>query len=378
MEEIRLDQLVPAAAIEARAQELRTYRHRVSNVGECVRCLVYQRLGFEPDRSHSGRMLLIFGDGHMHEDATVSLLSKTDFPVIARQHPVDVGEIQSADPLATVHCDTCDVHIPMSMLHGHIDGMIIISCGSSELDQKHILFEHKAIGSFAYGLADKEFNTSYVRQCCCYMKGLRDKGYEIDTALLVLRSKDLATYKQVRIEYDHANDRCSMHNEWNELSGYMENVVAEAIELHENVETFALNGELPDRPYEYQYFKCQSCLYQTTCWDGAVTEVSTLDDNIDLSTNDTISKLANAQYELSNSKSDIEKRLKEVKKGLKLALLSAGVKGGETGNLRIKTRAFDKEDIDTSKIPDDVKKLASRKTPVIYVVVEELNKSGIS
>lgn len=365
----RLDRIIPTVAMELRATEVRPYRHRVSNVGECPRSLVYQRLGMTPT-PFSGRTVLIFGDGNLHEDATVDWLDKTDFPVKYRQEPVDVGEIITADPFSDVYCDTCEKHIPSSILHGHIDGMI-------EIGDAHILFEHKAIGSFAYQLIDKEFPLGYIKQCCCYIKGLFDRGFNIDTALILLRSKDKATYKQMVIEYDHQADRCVMRNEWNELSGYLENVVQDCLDMHATVEEFAINGELIDRPYDYEDFHCQYCRYKNTCWDGYVAEVSARGSDNDLDKDGPVAVLAIQQRELTRQKAGIEKNLKEVKQRLKSAMGKSGIREGKFGSVSIVTRAFEKDTLDMDKIPDDIKKIATKKTPIVFVVVEDSN-SGIS
>ena len=317
----------------------------------------------------SGRTILIFGDGNLHEDASVEWLSKTDFPVTHRQEAVDVGVINTADPFSDIYCDTCERDIPSSILHGHIDGLI-------EIDDKHVLFEHKAIGSFAYQLIDKEFPVAYIKQCCCYIKGLYDRGFVIDTALILLRSKDKATYKQIVVEYDHTNDRCTMRNEWNELSGYIENIVADCVNMHATVESHAISGELIDRPYDYDDFHCQYCRYKNPCWDGYVDEVRSRgrDDGIDR--NSKVASLAVEQMSLTKQRAGIEKNLREVKRRLKGEMERSGIREGKFGSVSIKTRAFEKDTVDMDKIPEDIKKVATRKTPVVFVVVED-GDSGI-
>lgn len=368
MELPRLDQIIPTVAMETRASERRAYRHRVSNVGECPRALVYDRLGFEP-RPHPGRTVLIFGDGNLHEDATVEWLAKTDYSVTDRQRAVDVGEIHGCDPFEFIHCDTCDTDVPLSTLHGHIDGLILV-------DGRHVLFEHKAIGEFSYKLIDKEFPQSYVKQCCCYIKGLKDQGVDIDSAIILLRSKDKATYKQIVIEYDHDSDRCTMRNEWNDNVGYMEDVVGSCLSLHSFVEECSSNGEIPDRPFDYDEWKCKLCRYRETCWDGYVAEFQARPLMTEAEVESVVETLAREQDLIAKEKTAVEKRLTEAKKKLKSELTRLGVKGGTFGSIKIRPVAFEKEDLDHDKIPEDVKKNATRKIPIVFLKVEEID--GVS
>lgn len=308
----------------------------------------------------------------MHEDSTVEILEKSDFPVDNRQYAVDVGLIDAADPFEMIRCDTCEIDIPFNILHGHIDGTITV-------DDRTVLFEHKAIGSYAYNLLDKEFPIAYVKQCCCYIKGLHDRGFDIDSALILLRSKDLANYKQIKIEYDIKADRAFMSNEWNELNGYLDDVVKGCIEMHDDVERMALNGELPDRPYELSHFKCKFCRFQNTCWDGYVEEVRALGKDNSIPETSPLSELARKQHILTAEKKRVEDELQEVKKKLKSEMFKGGIKEGAVGNFRIKTTAFNKSSLDESKIPDEVKEVAAKTIPIVFVTVEEIDKEdGIS
>jgi len=356
MEEIpRLDAILPqmARAEKAKEDEHFLYRPRVSNSGACPRALTYAARGYEA-RPHSGRMALLFEDGNVHEEVTINWLKKTDYRVSHNQLGLDIAEIEGA-PEGEWHCDFCKRDIPLSMLHGHIDGLIMT-------DDISLLFEHKGLGQFAFDNLNNEAPVGYIGQCCAYIVGLCNRGMDFDQAVLIVKNKNTSEYRQVNITYDKEMDQAVAYNTWNGETTYHYDVLKQVIDLHQVVEEHRQKGEdsFPDRPYEASDWHCRFCRYSDTCWGGyaeefsgykAVEEVPDTDELCGLLAN--LDEVKSKEKLMKSESSDLRARI--------IARISSlGIKSGKCGDVKFTMKSFNKKTVDNSLIPEAVLEKATK------------------
>ena len=349
----RLDRLIPGIAKELKRieQQESSYYPRVSNSGSCVRSLVYQAIGESP-RPHSGRMALIFEDGNVHEDVTIKWLEDSNYPITHSQLGVKVGDIDGAPPGVRTDKITGE-EIPLSVLYGHIDGLVLT-------DDVSALFEHKALGTFAFDNLNKEAPLGYIAQCCCYIKGLQDQGFDLDEALLVCKSKNTSEYKQMNILYLSDQDRAVVTYLWDNRQSFHENIVGDVIELHNEVENNRNNNTIPDRPYTYDDWHCKFCGFKDICWEGVSDEVSSYKSSEEIDPSDDIYSLVAILTEAREEEKSAKNKVREARGDLMRALTSREIKSGRCGPLEFQLKAFTKKSLDSSLIPEEIKDMATK------------------
>ena len=172
--------------------------------GRCIRQMVYHRLNV-PARPLPGRAVLVFDDGHWHEDASAQWIAKTAIRLHDRQMPVDIPLPFPIGAGYPCHVCTPARPIPSTMVHGHIDGLLTDPCAVTRL------WEHKAINHFAFQEAlDGDLPLDYIAQGCAYLSGLQQTHPDITECLLLLKSKNTAAYLEYRFRYEPATDRCTL------------------------------------------------------------------------------------------------------------------------------------------------------------------------
>lgn len=350
----RLDVIIHDKAFNVkRAEEgSSTYHHRVSNAGSCPRALVYQAMG-TPATPHSGRSVIIFDDGNIHEDATVRWLSETGFAVTDRQLGLDIHEIENSS-IPPWFCDSCSKEISGGMIHGHIDGLVHDS-------DRTYLFEHKSMNSRAFSRIDDELPLGYITQCCSYIKGLNNAGVSLDEALLVCKNKDNGEYKQLYISYDHDNDYCRVVRDWNGFTEFVDKPVAKLIELHELVDAcMSFEGNLPKRPYTLDDWHCGFCRYKDTCWEGYAEEVRSMSGEQIIPETDELSKRIARVSQLKSERKKIEAELKSMRAEILRALDERGIKSGLAGQISFGIKATKRSYVDKKLLPEDMKLAATR------------------
>lgn len=356
MEEIpRLYAILPEMAREEKAKEDNDflYRPRVSNSGSCPRALTYAARGYEA-KQHSGRMALLFEDGNVHEDVTIKWLEKTDYKVSHNQMGLDVAEIEGA-PEGTWYCASCDRSIPLSTLHGHIDGLIMT-------DEISLLFEHKGLGQFAFDNLNNEAPVGYIGQCCAYIVGLGNAGMDFDQAVIVVKNKNTSEYRQVNVTYDKESDQATAVNTWSGKVTYHYDVVKQIIDLHETVEKYRAMGEedFPDRPYDSTDWHCRFCRYSSTCWENYDIEYNSYKEEEEVPDTDELYFALEELDEVKSKEKELKAQAKELRAKVLKRINELGVKSGKCGDVKFALKSFDKKTIDNDLIPESVLDKATR------------------
>lgn len=349
----RLDVLVHDKAFQTKRAEdtSSTYHHRVSNAGACPRALVYQAMGV-PGQAHSGRTVIIFDDGNIHEDATVRWLSETGYSISDRQLGVDIHRIENSS-IPSWQCQACDRLIDGGIIHGHIDGLVH--------GERTFLFEHKAINSRAFGRLDEELPLGYISQCCSYIHGLSLLGIQIDEALLVCKNKDNGEYRQLYITYDKQADHCRVVREWNLYTEFIDKPLAKVVELHELVDAcLSFEGNLPQRPYTLDDWHCGFCRYKTTCWDGYVEEVRSMSAEQVIPEGDILTTKIARLAKLKSDKKVIEAELKGIRIEVLQELEGRGIRSGVAREIPFGIRVQKRTYVDKKLLPEDMKLAATR------------------
>lgn len=357
----RLDIEIPAIA--KKQQEIHPYRVRVSNSGACPRQLYYHATGAEA-RQHSGRMMLVFDDGSVHEDASVKWLELSNYSIHNRQLPLDIGIVSGISASTKSYCQTCEREIAACILHGHIDGTF-------EYDDETILFEHKAIGQPAFDALVKEYPVGYVLQCASYLRGLNNIDIPAKHAVLLLKNKNRAEYRQIWITYDFKTDTVVATRDWDDFSEDLEikNATQKVIDLHRVVDEAVKAETPPKRPYDYEDWHCKFCQYQAVCWDGYDVEVSKMSKDVELENSDDIRPIVAEFSEKRKLKSSLDKEVKELRRKLKKVLTERGIKKATVSGVKFGIRVIRKSKLDEDLLPEKVKEKAKRITYIEYVDV---------
>jgi hypothetical protein len=336
----------------ARKQDKKRYRPRVSNAGSCPRALTYQALGVPP-KGETGRMPVLLSDGAFHEDATIEWLEQGEVHVIMRQYGLDVTVIPN-ESIEPWYCELCKKNIDGNILHGHIDGVI-------DDGNQYYLFEHKGLGDYGFENLDRQFPTGYITQCCAYIKGLQNAGFDMTSALLLVKNKNNSEYRQIYIEYDSISDIARAENEWSGLVDIFPNVLQELVSLHSIVaESRATGANLPNRPYDQESFQCTYCAFSDTCYAGLKSELQSASTGLVVSDSTKLGKAIQDLADARQEKADTAEKEKKAKQVIKTILAENNYRSGESDTYKFWLSPFDKNYIDESRIPYDILEQARR------------------
>ena len=325
--------------------------------GRCIRQMVYHRLQV-PARPLPGRAVLIFDDGHWHEDASAQWITKTAIRLHDRQRPVD---IPLPFPIGAGYtCHVCDPPrpIPPSHLHGHIDGLLTDPCAVTRL------WEHKAINHFAFQEAlDGDLPLDYITQGCAYLSGLQQTHPDITECLLLLKSKNTSAYLEYRFRYEPAPDRCTLiemvasNGTSADLSEEtLEGLLASAYAKFAAVEALAAACTFPPRPYRSDSWRCSYCLWGETCWEGYEAEVQAREPITELPE---LAAMLQQYHDASQAKRDGERVTKALRPRILAALEAGNTSCAAANGLVAKVSTQKRTLLDQELLPAPIKKAAT-------------------
>lgn len=310
-------------------------------------------------------MPVLLSDGAMHEDSTIKWLEDGGTKVIMRQYGLDVGLIPG-EAKTQWHCDLCNKDIDGDVLHGHIDGVI-------DDGNRYYLFEHKGLGDYGFENLSREFPKGYITQCCSYIRGLQNAGFEISSALLLIKNKNNSEYRQIYIEYDNQLDIARAENEWNGNVDIFSEVVGQLVDLHKQVALARIPGtNLPTRPYDQEDWHCTYCSYFETCWSGIKTDLLSRRSGASLSRESDLGRAIKELSEARTEKAETAEKEKQAKKKIHLLLAEQGIRSGETEEYKFWISPFDKKYIDEASIPVDVLETARKSMTFQSIKIKKL------
>jgi len=245
------DVIHKVAQIEGNQNESKYHpRPSLADPEKCIRQLDYFRQGYEKTPL-PGRTYIVFDDGNWHEELTIEWINKTAFKLHSQQ-----------------------MKIESHGLNGSIDGILTDILGVDRL------FEHKAINHFTFErFWSGTLPLGYFTQMAIYLDGLQQDNPDIQEGILLIKNKNTGQYLEFLVHY--ADDtaivtKCthSAEGETKELFVYMPGIVSRAVQRFEEIEQYAREGKLHDRPYFLgEDWQCDYCQYAETCWDGYIAEV---------------------------------------------------------------------------------------------------------
>lgn len=322
--------------------------------GRCLRQLVYYRTG-EPPAPLPGRAVLVFTDGHWHEELTAQWIERSAMSLHSRQLPVDL-------PLAAAlgqgyACAVCGQPIPPSVLHGHIDGLLTDLLGTTRL------LEMKAINHFSYQEAlTGAPPIDYLTQGCLYLAGIQHTRPEIQEGLLLIKNKNTAAYLEYRFRYDRAADCCQLlellasDGTYAPLEETLDGLLGSALAKFAAVEAHAAQGTLPPRSYRQDSWRCAYCRWGNTCWGHYAAEVAQRDALTAI--DPTLGPLLAQYAKAAEAKREGEAITKRLRPQILVALEAANTKAGTADGYRARLTLQTRTDLDQSLLPPLVKRAA--------------------
>lgn len=367
----RVDQAIPdvAEALGVDRDAKRGYTHRVSNSSDCVRNLVMYARGVPAD-PRSGRMEIILDDSSTHEDLTCRWLDKTPIAVTNRQLPVTIASVTVKDKASIVksNCEICGEEIGSNDIHGHIDGTV-------DWNDLTFLFEHKAISTFRFDRMEngEDFPADYVQQCCGYIVGLQNMGFDLTHAILVIKNKNSGTYKQFGIIYDREEDIAQVVALWTgeviTYHGVVKELIAKHIIVQRGIDD--PKSPLPARPYAFDSFECQWCRRKDRCWETYPEEIVTRKESL-LDSKSELAQNLRKLITFRQASREAEQQAKEIRQRVAVDMSSLNLKGGnvlfdDNTAISFGITASRKSFIDRALIPQDVVAVATKYSLVEYV-----------
>lgn len=271
------DVLHKVAAMRFQDEAEHKYRPRPSSAGpeRCIRQMVYSAMG-ESKRPLPGRAVLVFEDSSWHEELTADLIRQSAYQIHSEQMSIT---IPAAFPWRTKGhwvCDVCSEKIPNKDCHGHIDYIV------TDIMKTDTLIEHKALSHFGFeNLLNGGLPLDYFTQMAIYMKGAQLVNPDLVDCALLIKNKNQSGYLEFLCRYSrpdtltvferihHTGDRVTLNIDY-------KHIVQSAFFKFAQVEEYRKAKELPDRPYDYDHWRCQYCQFTKKCWENYVPEFNTM------------------------------------------------------------------------------------------------------
>ena len=319
------DVILDCLQLEGREED-GVYRPRPSSSDpeKCLRQMDYNKQGY-PKQELQGRAYSIFNDGNFHEELSIDLINKTPY----RHHSSQMTFNIPAKGLNVggYFCKQCDSEVPSDHIHTHIDGMIL------DLLDTERLFEHKGINHFSFQKYwSGDLPLGYFAQTSFGLRGLQLEDENINEAVILIKNKNTSAYLEFLVYYDIKTDtmicyeRNNSHKEKEELFVYMPRITEFLIGRFLEVEEYAKEKKLHDRPYILgENWQCDYCQWSHICWDN-LEEAYALRTETDYVNDQSFNHMC---YEYDNNRAD-EKRAKGYKDLLRVDLIK------KMGGLKLK------------------------------------------
>ena len=330
-----------------------TYRPRPSMAGpsRCIRQMVYQRLGVAADKELPDRLKHILNDGDWHDELTKDWIAKTTYELHSAQMGVTIPLAFDWLPRRMFPCWLCQEQICEADYHGHIDGLITDLLGVDRV------YEHKGINHFSFEryASLKEFPEDYLAQEGSYLKAIQRDNPEIDEGVLILKNKNNSSFLEYLLHYDAPLDQLTVktvtHSDGttHHPKEVREHIVEATLAKFQQVEQYAVENRLPDRPFEYDDWHCTYCRNQETCWEGYANELQSLagEGEIEAEWADTL----RYHNELGAHIKEQEKERKEISGKIKAHLLDRKIKKARAGEYGVTLCIPDKKTIQWDEVP---------------------------
>ena len=312
-----LAEIIPKIA-EMEQDEDRPYFPRPSIAGpeRCIRQMIYWGLNF-PKEPLPGRTLLVFDDGHWHEELTRDWINKSAFR--ARSDQLEV-----------------ELNVRNINLKCHLDDIVEDMIGTERV------FEHKAINHFTFERYWKEdFPLDYLTQTAIYIKAVQSIQPDINEGILLVKNKNTAQYLELLVRYGE-NDSLTifeMNNSQGEkkkINHVVENIIDNAIKKFEKVQECIKSKTLPARQYDQSHWRCQYCQYGKVCYENYEQEFDALTADVRLGGD--VADLCHRYLAVNNERKDAAAEEKALKKTISDILKTKEAKAGKAGRYLIEIK----------------------------------------
>ena len=218
------------------------YRPRISQNGRCLRCAVYDRLGYQEEKEPlDPESIAKMEEGRLHEEDIKQKFALLGCP------PMDCQR---------------DILIPAKTHTGLIKGKIDFCIWIDETGLEHIrqrgipvpefvtagkkLVEAKSISRAGFDFLGEKPMEAHEAQAITYLHKLIEEG--VYQALVLYKCRDTGRWKEYWLQYDPE-------------------IVIQAMEKFEQVESHAQSGTLPPRvTADPDLYPCSHCEFQELCW----------------------------------------------------------------------------------------------------------------
>lgn len=357
------------------------YTPRASSAGpeRCIRSMVYHRLNMERE-SLSGRTMLIFDDGHWHEELTLDWLRQSAFQVHSEQMHINIPamglDIPERKCSAYIDGKKCGEIIPAGHIAGHNDAIITDILGED------IYLELKGINHFSFQrFWNGEYPLDYLYQVAVCMHGIQKYSQpELKKFNLLIKNKNTAQYMEFVGTYSYdeliVNNKTLSDGTTEDFMFKIEKPWAYAMQKFINVENYAKQKIVPKRQYGLDDWQCDYCIYQKLCYKNYEKEFKQMETDVVLATD--IADAVRYRQEVGGHKGDIGKEYEQLTKTIKDFMIQNDIRTGRAGDEYIvERRLYQRAKIDESKIPAAILEKARVSTPYERLFIRKIGDKDV-
>lgn len=338
----------------------------------CIRQLVYWACG-EQLKPLPGRAVVVMDDSSWHEELTSDLVRKSAFQIHSAQMPVTIPDAFTWRGTDMIECATCGEKHRACDVHGHIDFIVTDILGVDRL------VEHKALSHFGFeGIWGGNLPLDYLTQHAIYLRGAGLLNPDLKEGLLLIKNKNQSAYLDFLVEYDAASDsllvkKMTHHTgEVIEINQTLEKITQTAFAKFAKVDSYRAAGELPDRPYAIDHWRCEYCGFNQLCWSSWADEHQSLATEQDLENE--IADLVRYEREVSANVGEMNKEKEGLRGIIKEKMKAKGVRTGTAGEYLVDWKVENQQVLDKEALNPGVRQAATVTKPVEKLVIKKIKE----
>ena len=342
------DTLLKVLAMKFQEEAEHKYRPRPSMAGpeRCIRQTVYSAMG-ESKRPLPGRAVAVFSDSSWAEETTADLIRQSAYQIHSEQMPITIPDAFPWRTKGHWVCDVCGEKIPNKDCHGHIDYIV------TDMMAVDHLVEHKALSHFGFeGMMNGSLPLDYFTQLAIYMNGAQRLNPDLQSGILLVKNKNQSGYLEFTCQYHLKTDtftvleRIHHTGDRQTLNLSYKKIVESAFFKFASVEGYRKAKVLPDRPYDYDHWRCQYCQFTKTCWQNYVPEFNEMSTDAVVAEGHIV-ELIDKERDLAQGESVLIKKRKALRVDIKKVLKEHDIRHafiGEKWELTWKAGTMEKLD----------------------------------
>lgn len=299
----------------------RKEKHWASDVGVCIRALVYRWQGIEGIKPEP-RTFFILEDGNLHHKSIRDLIRQAGLEIVMEETPISD---------------------PKMRLSGKLDAVI-------RLDGKYYVLEIKSVNRFTFDeIIHQGPREDHVLQLNLYLYYVQNLfRIPTDMGILLYKCKDTSRF-------------------WEFVVPFSEKEANNFFALLGNIENYIEKDILPERPYKITDWQCQYCNYRKICWEGYSEEA--IKKFAEIKDEDLVNLLSELLW-LREQKKNLEEKEENLNQEIKQIMEAKGIETGRIGNYFIEYKEQIRQVLDQDLLKEKIGNLGPYYKTSTYKVLK--------